>query len=101
MSAAIADELPVLAAATRAVRTSRRGWVSAGLLLALLSAITVTRLSGHLPDQSRTSTAADPASTSQAWLVAHDYRLLAQLDGVLTWNVTAVRHGDIVRGDVQ
>jgi hypothetical protein len=40
-------------------------------------------------------------SSSQAWLVAHDYRLLAALDGVRTRNVTAVRRGDIVRGEVQ
>ena len=101
MSAGIANELPGPPAATLSVRRSRRGWVSAGLLVVLLSATAVARLSGHLADLPQTTTAAGQVSSSQAWLVAHDYRLVAAVDGVTTQNVTAIRRGDTVRGDVQ
>jgi hypothetical protein len=80
--------------------SSRPGWISAGFLVALLSATAVARLTGHNPDQSAPP-ASEPIASSQAWLATHDYRMIAELQGARTRYVTVVRHGHAVQGDVQ
>jgi hypothetical protein len=77
----------------------RRFAVSLGLVV-LLCAGAVTRVAGG-GTYPLAAGADDPVSTSQTWLARHDYRMLAQLRGPRTLNITAVRHGDMLHGDVQ
>jgi hypothetical protein len=81
--------------------SSRPGWIGAGLLVALLSATAVARLTGHYTDQSPAPNTPDPIASSQTWLATNDYRMIAELQDSRTRNVTVVRHGDAVQGDVQ
>jgi hypothetical protein len=65
-----------------------------------LTVTTVARLTGHYNVLPPAPSAVDPVSSSQTWLATHDYRFIAELQGTHVRNVTVVRHGDIVRGDV-
>lgn len=80
---------------------SRRFVVSLGLLVVLLCAGVVVRIGDGDTGPAPAGSTDDPISNSRTWLARHDYRLLAQLRGARTLNITAVRRGDTLRGDVQ
>jgi hypothetical protein len=87
--------------ALAAVRQPRLGWAGPVLLLVLLSATAVARLTGQLAEVRPDAPPADPIGASQAWLAAHDYRLIGQFTGADVTNVTMVRRGGVLRGEVQ
>jgi hypothetical protein len=77
--------------------------VSAGLLLTLLAAMTLARVTGHYQaDPQQATRTSNPITASESWLSTRDYRLIGQLQGTRTTsNVTVHRHGNVLRGNVQ
>jgi hypothetical protein len=76
--------------------------VLVGLYVVVLGFAAVVRPGDGAPATPDEASAGVPVASSANWLADHDYRVMARLVGRhRTINLTVVRRGDVVRGDVQ